>query len=320
MCGIMGNSLILRECAKLGVFNSTINVSCLALAVSDLCCVLACMLSGLTSRGVVSRQVSVERTPSQFSDFVGRLPNMVFSRTTALVTAWISLERCLCVALPTKVKVIITRRVTTVMLAAIFIICVSPMVLIYVAHRLQWQFNRQINSTILMVVQDDDTRLSGSGDIDRFLYGVIYPMLSLASVSICTAILVVKLKENARWREVNAPGAMVKATGTSAVTVRHAKHVLQPLKEKRITKVVVMVTGLFLVLSLPMSANVLASAVLPGYSASGTLRYLFLVNGMVCVLLTQLNSSLNIIIFAISGQKFRDLLLETLPPWRWCKC
>ncbi|KAK3795676.1 hypothetical protein RRG08_055193 [Elysia crispata] len=94
-------------------------MSCTGLAVSDLLCVGASMMCGITTMGVF-RGTASQAAISHLNNLVGGLPQVVLSRVTSLITAWISTVRCLSVAYPTKVRFIITRTVTSVALGIIF--------------------------------------------------------------------------------------------------------------------------------------------------------------------------------------------------------
>ena len=67
--GIIGNVLILIVFTKMG-FSNTIHMSYSALAVSDLCCVLASMVYGITAMDVVRRSVN-ELTSYRLSNMFG---------------------------------------------------------------------------------------------------------------------------------------------------------------------------------------------------------------------------------------------------------
>ncbi|GFS16251.1 peptide receptor GPCR [Elysia marginata] len=154
--GVIANILNLLVYARLG-FSETIHMSYAALAVSDLCCILSVIWSvfGVTPELqaiLAGYRFRVDQT--QLSNITGGWPHMAFSRTTAFLTSWISLERCLCVILPTRVKVIITRKVTRIVLTAIFIIGCCPVVLAYVELKFERTLDPASNITTLNMYYD----------------------------------------------------------------------------------------------------------------------------------------------------------------------
>ena len=307
--GVIGNILILLVFTKMGFDNNTIHISYMALAVSDLGCVVASMAVGFTNVYAVLDHLTTE-IGHHLIELIFGLPYLVFSRTTALLTAWISFERCLCVAFPTRVKLMITRKVTTVALVAIFIIGIAPVVFVYANIRFFWQLELEINSTTLMQMQDVHRDLTRIRQFILFLYGLLYPLFSWVSVMVCTTVLVVKLRQSTRWRRHNlalttterSPGCTLDVDPTPQRKQVHST------KETRITKVVVIVASVFLTCSAPSSASMLATIAVPEYFRTGSLRYLYRLNGMIGILLAQLNSSISILIFTASGQRFRSTL------------
>ena len=156
----------------------------------------------------------------------------------------------------------------------------------------------------------EQPRLNGFQQLLMLLVGLFIPVFSWVSVTICTTFLIVKLKKTVNWRRVNAQAAPVWSTETRGVET--SQNQSRSVKEKRAVKVVIAVAGIFLICTAPNSAHLLASFVLRDYFIDGSLRYLFAINSMLCMLLTQLNSSINMIVFAVLGYNFRSTLLQVL--------
>ena len=294
--GIVGNILVLRVYAKMGVSSSTIHTSFVALSVADLCCILSVAFCGISTLDAVLLQFDAPAS-SYLRQLAGALLPLGFSKTSALITAWISLERCLGVAFPTKMKLMVTRTVSSVVLATIFIAGCAPMVFVYVVTMTAGRFDGRSNSTTLFVYDGDSWLHKGRATV-LSLYGLAYPVSSWVTVTVCSIVLVIKLTHSRR-RVV--PGSVVRSTGTQA---------MKTMRERRVTKLIVMVAGVFLLCSAPVSAHIMSSFTIPGYFRDGSLKQLYLMNEMICMIVTELNSSLNILIFAFSGQKFRAVLLD----------
>ncbi|KAK3776904.1 hypothetical protein RRG08_024674 [Elysia crispata] len=211
--GFLGNVLILCVYATMG-FSNTIFISYTALAVSDMLCVLACVVYGATLIGIPLQPMPCTQTYQQYGRLFGGYPYLAFSRVTALLTAWISLERCLCVLFPTRIKVMITHTVTKVVLTGIFILGCFPLVLLYLAYRRELRFDPSMNITSKTLMYDEGIGQSELQKIALFLLGVIYPVSSSVSVAACTTVLIIKLKQSTRWRKLNASGGSVKSTDT----------------------------------------------------------------------------------------------------------
>ena len=305
--GIPGNVLTIMVFAKMGTA-STFQMSCMGLAVSDLLCVGASMMCGITTMGVF-RGAASQAAISHLNNLVGGLPQVVFSRVTSLITAWISTVRCLSVAYPTKVRFIITRTVTTVALCIIFSLGCSFLLIASTVYRVKREFDPETNSTVWTLDFQKDSKSSAFFQFLRFVFGLILPVLSWVTVTVCTTFLIVKLKQNAKWKSQNAQ-VVTESSSSGAVPSKIKQKKELPERERRVMKVVILVAVIFLFCSVPMSAHLVASFTLPQYKESGSLRHLFIINGLVCVFMSQLNSSINIVLFAISGQNFRSALLS----------
>ncbi|RUS82086.1 hypothetical protein EGW08_010163 [Elysia chlorotica] len=303
--GVMTNVLTILVFAKMG-FSSTFHMSCTALAVSDVLCVVASAMTGAAVLGVFRRDVDA-KTSAHMGTITGGLPQIVFSRITALITAWISVERCLSVAYPTKVRFIITRTVTKVALSIMFCLGFFFLLLASSSYRIGRRFDPKVNSTRWTLDVEENKKLKALTQFVRMFFGLILPVLSWVTVTICTVFLIVKLRQNSMWKKTAVPTATdTSSDAGDAKTTRPKQQV--PVKERRVVKIVVVVTSIFLACSLPMSVHLLASFSLPEYIEWGALGQLFVINSLVCVWLSQVNSSINILVFAVSGQKFRSVL------------
>ncbi|GFR96403.1 chemosensory receptor A [Elysia marginata] len=318
--GVIGNILVILVYVKMG-FSSSIYISYTALAVSDLFCSLANIAHAVLSIGITPGRPNGQMFVL-FGRIFGGYPSLAFSRISSLLTAWVSLERCFCVVFPTRVKLMINRAVTQTVLVLIFILGMTPLVFLYLAYRHEWKFNPETNTTTFTLVYDKGIGQTMIQGVALFLLTVVYPLFSCVTVTLCSTILVIKLRQSSRWKRLNTSGSGVSAdTGSgSKATNQSAPHKKNTMskKEVRVTRVVLLVDGVFLVCSLPMVGQLLAIATVPGYSGTGYLNVLYRVNAMVAVVATQLNSSLNVVIFAVSVQKFRFVLIQILSG-QFCK-
>ncbi|GFO14429.1 growth hormone secretagogue receptor [Plakobranchus ocellatus] len=199
--GILGNILIILVYIKLG-FSETINMSYLALAISDLLSVLSTMWSSILLSPIfetVLKQLPIA-TDFYFISYTCAWPLLTFSRSTALITAWISLERCLCVVFPMKVKRIITPTVTKIVLLTIFIFGCGPVVFAYIGIESEWRLDPLRNQTKLFVFANDSKQTTMLRRFASFLYGLVYPISSWVIVTVSTAILIIQLRASNLWR------------------------------------------------------------------------------------------------------------------------
>ena len=307
--GVVGNILTILVFIKLG-FSETIHMSYVALAVSDLCCILSTIWIGICYTPLLRAlpfSFQAQRDMAQFSNFTGGWPHLAFSRTTALITSWISIERCLCVLFPIRVKLIISRTVTKVVITIIFIIGCCPFVLAYVGLTFAWKSDHASNRTSLMF-NTDGNDLNAANTVAFFLYGAVYPVFSCVTVTICTTFLIVKLRQSARWRKATAP-----ATTSTQSPGTNPRNVYR--RESRTTRTVVMIASVFIICSVPVSANLVMAVFLrEDYSINGSLGHLYLINAGLSGLFSEINSSLNLVFYTITGSRFRSMLVQMFSP------
>ncbi|KAK3740235.1 hypothetical protein RRG08_054256 [Elysia crispata] len=301
--GLVGNILILRVFIKLG-FSNSIHICYVALAVSDLVCSLTSTYSVLYNQAFRVFFESFVDDHSHFVNLTGGTANLAFSRTTALLTAWISLERCLYVMFPLKARTMITSRVTKSVVLIIFLIVPLPAMLIYAGFNIEWTFDPERNHTVLHLFYEDN-ELNALNRFAVLLYGGFYPVFSWVSVTLCTMFLVIKLRQSARWRERNTGTS--NSAGQAGQVDQRAKRNAQT---NRVTKTVVTLASLFTVLSLPLSVNIIVTSAFREYSTSGSLRLVFLLNSLIALFFSQLNSVVNIFVFSATMPNFRIALLE----------
>ncbi|GFO02067.1 chemosensory receptor a [Plakobranchus ocellatus] len=307
--GIIGNILTIVVFIKLG-FSETIHMSYLALAVSDLCAIITTIWCGICYSPLIEILLNRFRIVTElnlFANFTCFWPHLAFSKTTALITAWISLERCLCVVFPIKVKLIITRSVTKIVLLVIFITGCGPVVFAYTGRKSEWRFDPMQNQTRFYMFKNAVKDLNLLNRLAFSLYSTVYPVFSWVSVIVCTTFLIIKLRQSASWRKRN-----VTAPSNDTIYRNQTQERGISVKANRITKTVVAVAIIFIVCSFPISISVFFSSLMREFSLSGRLRYLVSLNASIILVPSEINSSVNIIVFTVMGTRFRSTLFKIL--------
>ncbi|CAG5118999.1 unnamed protein product, partial [Candidula unifasciata] len=83
-------------------FRDTVNISLFALSVADLICLLALLLNNILLNPLIYDLPFFPFDPFEIVYITAFWPHVVFARISACITAFISTERCLCVAFPLK--------------------------------------------------------------------------------------------------------------------------------------------------------------------------------------------------------------------------
>ncbi|GFS05176.1 growth hormone secretagogue receptor 1a [Elysia marginata] len=303
LSGTCANILTILVFRKLG-FSTNIHISYTALAVSDLGCVLFICVAGLHALLDGSSLPSAAKTSMLLRSLAG-----VLSRRTSLITAWISLERCVGVVFPTRVKLLITRPITIATLVAIFIITFVPVAMIHVVKNTVSDLNANVYNSTSTTLSDSgfhSTLMEELREGVLVLFSVVIPLLSWLCVAVCTVTLSVKLRASARWRRHNCTNVLV----TGAAQHRHETH--RSTRADRATKKVIVVAVVFLVCSLPAAGHTFTSFMVRDFSEDGALRYIHQSVLMAASWVTQINGSINLVIFTAMGLRFRNTLTHMI--------
>lgn len=194
--GVAANVINIAVFVKLG-FTETINISLLALAVSDL---LACVSFLWLAVGWLLPivNVSIHWAVNEVTYITGGCLYSSFTKITSWLVVFITLERCLCVAIPLKVKQVLTTGVTVSVIAGIYITMAFCNFTEYVSLYLGWRFSLQSNTSIIGIIP----RQNRSAFVGKsFILLTLFQSISFIAVVTFTVLLVVKMKQNLEWRK-----------------------------------------------------------------------------------------------------------------------
>ena len=124
--GMAGNILIIITYTEIG-FTESINISYCALAISDALCVSIVTWNAVCFIPDFVR-MELPFIPREMVVPTGGAGSDIFFQTTAWITAGISLERCLCVVYPFKIRAFVTRRRTLFAVITIFTVICVPLI------------------------------------------------------------------------------------------------------------------------------------------------------------------------------------------------
>ncbi|GFN79488.1 chemosensory receptor a [Plakobranchus ocellatus] len=308
--GILGNILIIVTYFNIGL-SSSINISYVALAFSDFFCVLSNMWMALCSLPVFKRFAGQYFFPGAISSLTGAWVCECFTRITAYMTAFISMERCLSVMMPLKVSSIFTRGRTSAAVIVIYGLNIALASYGFVIIRFVKKFSPFYNKTIVTTNYAWSPLLEDVYNFVLIFQSFPALMIPLVTVIVCTAFLSLSLRRSAAWRR-----SMVSTDQTSDERDKSLDKLpaarQRNLKEIQLAKTVVLVAVVFIVCSSPNAINVLVASVLPEYRATGRYGILFRFTNFITFALSMVNSSSNFFIYLSTGSIFRRTLKRIL--------
>ena len=200
--GISSNILNIIVFIRMGV-RDNVTVSFLALSVSDMLylalltphLVVQVMLHLVQFRMGISISwlfdYKILRYPFYFYAFT-------FYETSILITVYISVVRCACVAIPFKVKSAFTTRRAIIAFISFFITVFLLRIPVFMTKRIVRQHDPVSNSTITMYKEFPDGGLSDR--LNDIVSRNLLTWTSFVIVVLCLIVMVIKLQTSAKFR------------------------------------------------------------------------------------------------------------------------
>ncbi|KAK6960281.1 hypothetical protein BgiMline_035474 [Biomphalaria glabrata] len=285
--GILSNIVNVVIFAKLGLKES-VNVGLLGLAVSDIFS-LAFLLADSVCFNPVFQDRNVPVLMREIEFVVGGWPHTCFTRVTSWITALVTVERCLCIARPLKVKIILSTFRTKCAIAFIFLFVGASASPEFYVNQLTWKYNQEINKSVLGIRYIDD-RGAFEG-VTTVLNNIVLQYATFIVVVIATVILVVKLHEKSKWRSFSG--------------IKNDKSLGVSKKDQKVARMISLVSTVFIGSYLPSSILFMAMHFEPKFHPSGYYN-LFHVVWSCAYVIEGLNSASNIFIYIKMSSKFRS--------------
>ncbi|GFO08201.1 Zinc finger protein 692 [Plakobranchus ocellatus] len=171
------------------------------LAVSDLECLLTLQWLNICFNPLF-QQADLSFGPFQIEYITGGWPHVCFVRITGLITAYITLERCLCITMPLKVKLIMTPRNTVVFVISAHLVMFACTAQAYSVNLPHWEWNPRRNRNILglrLTSNREEVKKYAHGLNNSFGFGTFVVIIVL------TIILTSSVNSKTSWRDQHAP-------------------------------------------------------------------------------------------------------------------
>lgn len=204
----------------------SINVSLLALAISDLGSLIFLLLLNLCFTPPIL-VLDLPFYPNQIMWHFGWL-HIIFARITTGITAWIMFERCLCIIVPLKIKIWMTPQRTRLYITLLHVFMFGHVIPIFYTSRYAWKFDLARNKSVLGI-----TFLENRNEIEEsvFILNNAIPTFFFMCVIVCTFLLVRQLRKKSRWRQQTAHLTREKAV---------------PHRDTKVFKMVILISAVFI--------------------------------------------------------------------------
>uniref|UniRef100_A0A2C9KQA5 G-protein coupled receptors family 1 profile domain-containing protein n=1 Tax=Biomphalaria glabrata TaxID=6526 RepID=A0A2C9KQA5_BIOGL len=293
LLGIVANVINVVVFSKIG-FGDSVNLSLAALAVSDIGALVTLQWFNVLLNPWFL-QLDLPFLPLEIASLTAGYPHNYFVKVTGFITAFVAFERCLCVTLPFKVKTLITKRFAIGFNVAVFFAIALTMFPVYYTAYYDWKFDAKKNKTVLGIFYTKN--INDVLGPSLFLTNSVVPLVSFAVIILCNIVIAFRLKRAAAWRQMS--------TGASNTAPAAAVS----LKEKKMVKMIVTVSVIFIICFIPSSAILTARALMPELSITGVYSN---INAMVATYAMEMetvNSSITIVVYYRMSSKYKETIL-----------
>ncbi|XP_059173510.1 tachykinin-like peptides receptor 86C [Physella acuta] len=269
---------------KMG-FTDTTNITLLSLSAADLGVLLMLVGFGVIYNPLFVRAVHGLESVGALDYLPIGWPFVCFSRISGCLTAFLTLERFVCVAFPLKVKRLITQRRTLVVNIFIYSLTIACTVPVFFGFQIEVSLDPNLNQTILRLVTSDQ---SSQLENVSLTFNFIVHLTSFSVVTVFTVCLSQKFLQISEWRQT----ASVKSSSTAS-------------RDKRLVKLIILIAAIFIVCSLPGVVGIVVMLVVKDYNVTGLYRNTFIASYAIFFALGSINSTVNIFIYLNMSSKFK---------------
>ncbi|XP_005092881.1 uncharacterized protein LOC101858474 [Aplysia californica] len=290
--GIIFNVINMIVFKKQG-FKDNVNVTLFGMALSDMGALISLLwMSICFNPWLLDADVPFDNEEIEY--VTAGWPHACFTRITGWITAFVTFERCLCIAMPLKVKTIITPRRTSFVVLFIYFLMISGVGVACYAMRLGPKFFPSKNVTkIGLIYIPNGVYIENVG----VMVNLIPQYVSFLVVIVCTIILVRNLKLKSKWRQSTSSSAKQDSLSN---------------RDKKVVSMITLISSIFMGCFLPSALNQIIMIASEDYSIYGKYKNMFLLSWSICKSLEGTNSAVNIFVYYNMSSKYKLILDEML--------
>lgn len=288
MFGIFSNIINMIVFYKQG-FETTVNIGFFGLAISDITCLLTLQMGSVCMNPLLASS-NIPWLPLEIYYLLIAWPHICFSKITSYITIYITAERYFSIAIPLKVKALITTKTTTLIMCLIYVVNLLILVPEYATSYIGWRFDPERNQTLVGVLfMGNRKHAEGVVSILHFIFG----MSSFVGLVVFTTLLVIKLGQSSQWRK--------------EVTSMNNNREAMSSRDKKAVKMIVLIASVLIGCYTPGALFSLTTFVGgPEFSIRGIYANVCEAMWTVAYIFHSVNSSVNIFIYYSMSTKYRD--------------
>ncbi|CAG5132744.1 unnamed protein product [Candidula unifasciata] len=227
---------------------------------------------------------------------------------STIVTVYLSIERCVCIILPFRIKEIFPKSrvvLANVMFVFFGVAFIGPA---WATQGVQWEFNLRHNMTRLTLWLSVNRR-----DIDLFVdtfNGMVLPVVAQVLITVSAGFMIQGITKSVKFRQPSANIMKSKTTNYNEETVQ-ATSALQSLnkamtsKDVKLTKVIVLLAFIFFFCNLPVFLVAFIRTMIPELDIGKGQYNLYIVLYAAVYQCVLINSTVSIFVYYNFSTRYR---------------
>lgn len=220
-----------------------------------------------------------------------------FMATSVLITTYIAIQRCCCVALPLKMKSFFTTRRNAGIILSLFLITTALYLPILSGRGIKMYVDPTTNSSWIGVWRNANQDYIV--EVLDYIVGMLLPIVTQAITVTCMIILVTSLRISSKFRQ------SAKATGTDSNVGQKVK---AKSKDIQVVKAVTFVTLIFILSNTLPIVFALTRRIEPRFNNWQRYWRLFIIMAILKDTVQQLSASLNILVYYSFNTAYKNTL------------
>ncbi|BFZ24560.1 hypothetical protein BsWGS_27599 [Bradybaena similaris] len=297
LLGVVSNIINLLVFLRQG-FSDAVNVSLLGLAVSDTGLLISLLAMHLCTNPLIYTFTSIPYYPSELAVFPGTL-YISFSKLSCLITNFVTIQRCLCMSYPLKIKLLMTPQRTALVLAsmslAVFFIVTFPATCTGSAY-IGWKTLPLFNKSILGLIIND--KFGIINNISMYILTSVQITLFITIIS-STAILIYQLKRQAQWRN-----------SSKALSFDKSQQFSQ--RDYKLSRMIVVLSIVLILGITPSTGSLIFNFCVPAVSNVSSIDHVYSLFWTLGALCEALNSSASLCVYYNVSSKYRKTFVSIM--------
>ncbi|XP_005108562.1 neuropeptide FF receptor 2-like [Aplysia californica] len=235
-----------------------------------------------------------------------------FFDASVLITVFLAVQKCACVAIPLLFKKVFTKSRSVVVVVVIYVGTFTWYMPLLSQQGMRDRFDPRTNTTTLIYKFPPHIKLMLQ--LFKSVSRSVLPGVSLSLIIISVIVLTIKLKQASKFRKASASHGNKDNNKNSDAS--STKQNSSSNKELRVIKAVTLVSTIFVVCYIPSIVVSCCQIIFPGLSDKGRYKNMRRLVDEINSVLTTVNSSVNIFIYFYFNTRYREQLVDLIAQFR----